>query len=69
MRNWSATSLIVYTSLLPALGQTPSVQTEATPDLAQQELAHFEKRVTTKVLPNGLTVLLIERPEAPVFSY
>ena len=38
-------------------------------DLAQQELARFEKKVTTKVLPNGLTVLLIERPEAPVFSY
>ena len=69
MRNWSATSLIVYTSLLSALGQAPAVQTGAPPDLAQQELAHFEKRVTTKVLPNGLTVLLIERPEAPVFSY
>ncbi len=39
------------------------------PDLAQEELARFEKRVTTKVLPNGLTVLVIERPEAPVFSY
>jgi predicted Zn-dependent peptidase len=69
MRSWSATSLLVCTSLLPALAQSPSVQTESTPDLAQQELARFEKRVTTKVLPNGLTVLLIERPEAPVFSY
>jgi predicted Zn-dependent peptidase len=37
--------------------------------MAQEELARFEKRVTTKVLPNGLTVLLIQRPEAPVFSY
>ena len=37
--------------------------------MAQQELARFEKMVTVKVLPNGLTVLLIRRPEAPVFSY
>lgn len=34
-----------------------------------QDLASFEKRVTTKVLPNGLTVLIVERPEAPVFSF
>ena len=29
----------------------------------------FEKRVTVKVLPNGLTLIVCERPEAPVFSY
>lgn len=34
-----------------------------------QDLASFEKRTTLKVLPNGLTVLVIERPEAPVFSF
>jgi predicted Zn-dependent peptidase len=34
-----------------------------------QDLASFEKRVTTKVLPNGLTLIVCERPEAPVFSY
>jgi predicted Zn-dependent peptidase len=34
-----------------------------------QDLADFEKRVTTKVLPNGLTLIVCERPEAPVFSY
>ena len=28
----------------------------------------FEKRITLKVLNNGLTVLVCERPEAPVFS-
>lgn len=32
-------------------------------------LADFEKRVTVKVLPNGLTLIVCERPEAPVFSY
>jgi predicted Zn-dependent peptidase len=34
-----------------------------------QDLAAFEKRVTTKVLENGLTVIVVERPEAPVFSF
>ena len=34
-----------------------------------QDLASFEKRTTVKVLPNGLTIVLCERPEAPVFSY
>ena len=34
-----------------------------------QDVASFEKRVTVKVLPNGLTVLVVERPEAPVFSF
>jgi predicted Zn-dependent peptidase len=36
---------------------------------AAQDLASFEKRVTKKVLPNGLTVLICERHEAPVFSF
>jgi predicted Zn-dependent peptidase len=34
-----------------------------------QDIASFEKRITTKVLPNGLTVVIMERPEAPVFSF
>jgi predicted Zn-dependent peptidase len=33
------------------------------------DLKSFEQRITTKVLPNGLTILICERPEAPVFSY
>jgi predicted Zn-dependent peptidase len=33
-----------------------------------QDLASFEKRTTLRVLANGLTVLVCERPEAPVFS-
>jgi predicted Zn-dependent peptidase len=36
---------------------------------AAQNLASFEKRITTKVLPNGLTLIVCERPEAPVFSF
>jgi len=34
-----------------------------------QDLRSFEQRTTVKVLPNGLTLILCYRPEAPVFSY
>ena len=34
-----------------------------------QDLASLEKRVTVKVLDNGLTVVICERHEAPVFSF
>jgi predicted Zn-dependent peptidase len=34
-----------------------------------QDLNSFERRITTKVLPNGLTLIICERPDAPVFSY
>ena len=36
---------------------------------AAQNIASFEKRTTVKKLGNGLTVLICERPEAPVFSF
>jgi len=36
---------------------------------ASQDVASFEKRITVKKLANGLTLLLCERPEAPVFSF
>ncbi|HEX3352072.1 MAG TPA: pitrilysin family protein [Terriglobales bacterium] len=36
---------------------------------AAQDLASFEKRITLKKLDNGLTVIICERPEAPVFSF
>jgi predicted Zn-dependent peptidase len=36
---------------------------------AGQDIASFEKRITVKKLDNGLTVLICERPEAPVFSF
>src|SRR5579875_826299 len=39
------------------------------PALQAQDLASFEHRITTKVLPNGLTLIVCERPGAPVFSY
>src|SRR5271157_4053198 len=34
-----------------------------------QDLASFEKRTTVKTLANGLTIIICERPEAPVFSF
>src|SRR3954453_1945622 len=36
---------------------------------AAQDVAAFEKRITVKKLDNGLTVVICERPEAPVFSF
>jgi predicted Zn-dependent peptidase len=37
--------------------------------LHAQDLKSFEQRITTKVLPNGLTLVICYRPDAPVFSY
>ena len=34
-----------------------------------QDLASAEKRTTVRKLANGLTVIVMERPEAPVFSF
>src|ERR1051326_6096632 len=39
------------------------------PILRAQDIASFEKRITVKKLSNGLTVLIMERPEAPIFSF
>src|SRR6202142_2909731 len=36
---------------------------------AAQDAASFGKRITVKTLPNGLTLIICERPEAPVFSF
>lgn len=37
--------------------------------LTAQDIASFEKTTTVKKLPNGMTVIIMERPEAPVFSF
>jgi predicted Zn-dependent peptidase len=36
---------------------------------AAQDLASFERRTTVRKLDNGLTVIIVERHEAPVFAY
>ena len=40
-----------------------------TTSLWSQDIASFEKRIQVRKLPNGLTVLLMQRKEAPVFSF
>ena len=37
--------------------------------VSAQDMASFEKRVTVKKLSNGLTIVICERHEAPVFSF
>jgi predicted Zn-dependent peptidase len=39
------------------------------PGVRAQDLKSFEQKITVKVLPNGLTLLICERSDAPVFSY
>lgn len=51
-------SLVLLASAFAALGA-----------LHAQDLKSFEQKITTKVLPNGLTLIICDRPEAPVFSY
>ena len=34
---------------------------------AAQDITSFEKRIRVKKLENGLTLIVCERPEAPVF--
>jgi len=47
--------------VLPVLLATTATQA--------QDLKSFEQKITTKVLANGLTLIVCERPDAPVFSY
>ena len=51
-----------------AMGVAVAARAQDSAGMAQY-LAGFEKRTTVKVLPNGLTLIVCERPEAPVFSY
>ncbi len=56
MKRWLAkmTCLLLLAAALP---------------LVAQDLSSYEKRVSVKTLANGLTVVLWQRPEAPVFSF
>ena len=51
---------------LPAIHAQQPAKPPAAPDKYEQAL---EARTTVKVLPNGLTLILSERHEAPVFSF
>jgi len=58
---------------MPRIPRTPAIFLAAAllalASALAQDLKSFEQKITTKVLPNGLTLIICERPEAPVFSY
>ena len=59
MRRFSRVSTVLVVGILIAVCLS----------VRAQDLKSFEQRITTKVLPNGLTLLICERKDAPVFSY
>src|SRR5205807_10029147 len=46
-----------------------SLLTFLIPTLFCQDVASFEKKIHVKTLANGLTIVVCERHEAPVFSF
>jgi predicted Zn-dependent peptidase len=61
-----ATAILSLSALAHAAAQ--DLKSPA-PDVKNQQLKDFEQRTTTRVLPNGLTIIICERHDAPVFSY
>ncbi|RRA49906.1 pitrilysin family protein [Acidipila sp. EB88] len=61
---------ILFVALSAPAQSTPAAvaATLKDPDAARA-LADFQSRTVVKVLPNGLTLVLCERTDAPVFSY
>jgi predicted Zn-dependent peptidase len=57
MRSRSRYSLLVFALLVLSVV------------VSAQDVSSFEKRITVKKLANGMTLLICERPEAPVFSF
>ena len=57
------------TSGQPAQKPQPAASMVAQSQANSIDVASYEKRVSVKTLPNGLTVVLWRRPEAPVFSF
>ncbi|HZP22644.1 MAG TPA: pitrilysin family protein [Terriglobales bacterium] len=51
----------------PLAAQSPAPAAQSS--MGAINLAEYEKHVSVKTLPNGLTVVLWRRPEAPVFSF
>jgi predicted Zn-dependent peptidase len=64
---WCCTSAAAILAL--ALCGYACAQDHVGPASTSPELKSFEHRITVKVLPNGLTLILCYRPQAPVFSY
>src|SRR5271166_5977957 len=72
MKRWFAKliCLLLLAAALPLAARDPGPPASPAFGLAGvEDLASYEKRVSVKTLPNGLTVVLWRRPEAPVFSF
>jgi predicted Zn-dependent peptidase len=71
MKRWcvSLTVLVISAAILPDVGLHAQTASSATAQASSFDLSQYERRVSVKTLPNGLTVVLWRRPEAPVFSF
>lgn len=61
IQNWKQSGMAALALAAMALGGVVVLQA--------QDLKSFEQKTTVKVLPNGLTIIICDRPDAPVFSY
>ena len=73
---WAAAAPLTAQNSQASAKAAPAVQNSKVPASAAAQspigtinIAEYEKRVSVKTLPNGLTVVLWRRPEAPVFSF
>lgn len=62
--SWLRTCLLCVLAVFAVSCVAAQTQSEV-----NKYLQEFEKTTTVKVLPNGLTLIICERHEAPVFSY
>ena len=62
--SWLRTCLLCVLAVFAVSCLAAQTQSEV-----NKYLQEFEKTTTVKVLPNGLTLIICERHEAPVFSY
>ena len=72
MKRWFAklTCLLLLVAAIPLGAKNPGPLASTAVGLAGvEDSSSYEKRVSVKTLPNGLTVVLWRRPEAPVFSF
>ena len=71
-RHFGILCALLLAALLPLVAQSSQPMPAASAQSAQTSsinLSSYEKHVSVKTLPNGLTVVLWRRPEAPVFSF
>ena len=72
MKRWFSklSCLLLLAAAMPLVAKDPGPPASPAVGLAGvEDLSSYEKRVSVKTLPNGLTVVLWRRPEAPVFSF